>query len=150
MQLKESAKVFHLTIALAALGVPAAGQAPGSCAGRFAQTVTVVISSTGPQATVNPDRACVARGGTVNFTAKDGDTWAAEFASAAAAPFADGSTRRQGKVGTPGGGRVKACTTSSPSFNAAAGGCVFKFKAVHTRGNQRAEVDPDVTVEPGT
>jgi len=149
MHLKESAKLLKLTVVFAALGAPAAAQGPATCAGRFASSVTVTVSSKGATATVDPDRACVARGGTVNWTAKDGDSWIAGFPSANASPLADGSTRRQGKVGAPGGGGVKPCATSSPFFNKDAGGCRYKFKATHVRGSQKAEVDPEVIVEPG-
>ncbi len=148
MHLKVSAKLIKLTVVFAALGAPAAAQGPATCAGRFASTVTVTVSSKGATATVNPDRACVARGGTVNWTAKDGDSWTAEFASGNASPLADGTARRQGKVGATGGGTVKPCAKNSPFFNAAAGGCAYKFKATHVRGSQKAEVDPDVIVEP--
>jgi len=147
MHLKNFTMLCLLTLLMLALAAPVAAQAP-SCAGRFAATVTVTISSTGTTATVSPERACVARGGTVNFTSKDGDSWIVDFPSANASPSADGAARRQGKANAPGGGRVKPCAKNSPFFNASAGGCVYKFKATHVRGNQKAEVDPDVTVEP--
>ncbi len=148
MHPKRYAKLIKLTVVFGGFVVPAAAQGPASCTGKFSQTVTITISSAGSTANANPDRACVARGGAVNWTAKDGDSWMAEFASANASPLAGGAARRQGKVGATDGGTVKPCAKNSPFFNAAAGGCLYKFKATHVRGSQKAEVDPDVIVEP--
>ncbi|HLY18108.1 MAG TPA: hypothetical protein VKR61_12840 [Bryobacteraceae bacterium] len=116
----------------------------------FQHTVTVTISSANGAATVSQDPACVARGGKMSWTATEGDSWSADFTDDSHSPFASGKKHHGAKVAKTSGDKVKACSKSDSSYDAAAGGCVFKFKATHVKGGKSWILDPQVVVQPGT
>jgi len=123
-------------------------QAP-ACTG-FSSSVTIQISTSGETAKVEPDRACVDTGGKVNWTAADGETWKTDFADDDHSAFKPGHMHYRGKVHKAIGARVRACSTSDPRFNEAAGGCVFKYTATHVKGGKTSTIDPDIVIKPGS
>jgi hypothetical protein len=116
----------------------------------YYQSVTVTISTDGAAARVSPDPACVANGGTMSWTTADGESWSTSFDDDAHSPFNPGKTHHQGAVRVTRGDRVRKCSTHDRAYDAAAGACVFKYKASHTRNGQTSVIDPQVIVQPGT
>lgn len=151
MVLKASVTAWHLAVAcsLVAAAAPQAASTAPPCT-TFQSTVTITISSSEGTVTVNPDRACVAPGGNVRWTTQDGEAWSTEFAGDARSPFAAGRARHAGKVRAFVGDRVRACAVGDASFDASAGGCVFKYKASHVKGGKESTIDPQIVIKPGT
>ena len=114
----------------------------------FQNSVTAVISTSGGVASVSPDRACLAPGGTIKWTAEDGETWSTDFDDDLHSPFSPGRRHHSGAVRKSSGDKVRACSTGDSNFDASAGGCVFKYNAAHVKGGKKSTVDPDVIVKP--
>lgn len=152
MDAKVSFKSLKIVMVVAVLALAAnqaaLSQAPACTS--FSQSVTVSISTVGDAAKVDPDRACVAKGGKVNWTATDGESWSADFADDAHSPFAAGRRHHAGNVQRTSGDRVKACSSGDARFDAGAGGCVYKYTAAHVKGGKTSTIDPEVVVKPGT
>lgn len=115
----------------------------------FSKSVTAHITTVGDIASVSPDRACLNRNGKMSWTAADGETWRVDFADDAHSPFPAGQAHRAGKVRKTVGAKVRACTATDATFDAAAGGCVYKYKATHVKGGKTSTIDPQVVVKPG-
>jgi hypothetical protein len=152
MKEKMGCKVsFKAVMIVAVLGLAAtkesSAQTP-SCTS-FKNSVTAHIATVGDSASVNPDRACLNRNGKMNWTAADGETWSVDFADDAHSPFPAGQAHRAGKVRKTVGAKVRACAASDANFDAAAGGCVYKYKATHVKGGKASVIDPQVVVKPG-
>ncbi|HVN05949.1 MAG TPA: hypothetical protein VMT86_16115 [Bryobacteraceae bacterium] len=115
----------------------------------YYQSITVTISKNGTAPSVSPDPACVANGGQMSWHATDGGSWSTDFNDDAHSPFNPGKTHHAGAVGVTRGDRVRKCSTNNPAYNAAAGACVFKYKASHTKNGKTSVIDPQVIIQPG-
>jgi hypothetical protein len=135
-------------LAIAALP-PALAQ---SCVSGFHRSVTARISTdpTNTVAQAKPDPACVAKHGRMNWKATDGDSWATDFDDDAHSPFDPGKKHHEGRVGPSSGDVVRTCAKTDSSYNASAGGCVFKYKATHLKGGKTSVKDPHVIIQPGS
>lgn len=145
-----SFKVSKIVMVVAVLGAAASQGAFAQTCTSFQRSVPVTISTVGNAASVSPDTACVAKHGTVKWTANDGETWSTDFTDDAHSPFAAGKRHHEGKVHKPRGDKVRVCSQSDPSFDSKAGGCLFKFKATHVKGGKPSTIDPQVVIQPGT
>lgn len=132
-------------VTAAVLCCPSA-QAQGAACQEFSASVTATIATEGGVVKVTPERACLTPGGKMNWTAGDGETWATDFGDDAKSPFGRGLARHSGRAKATSGHPVRSCTTSDANFDAAAGGCVFKYSAEHVKGGKKAVVDPDVII----
>jgi plastocyanin len=151
MNAKALFQVWKAATALAVLGAAGQTAAPQTPACTdFMPSVTARVSTAGNSARVDPDQACVAPGGQMNWTAADGETWSVDFADDQHSPFSNGLSHQAGKVREARGARVRACSSNASNFAAAAGGCVFKYKAAHVKGGKTSTIDPTVVVKPGT
>ncbi len=152
MRARMSLKTGKMVMAVAVLGLAmnqgAFSQAPPCTS--FDKSITAYVSTAGNSANVAPDRACLAKRGTMKWTATDGETWSTDFADDAHSPFIAGRTHHAGKVGKTSGDRVRACSKNDATYDGAAGGCVFKYKAAHVKGGATSTIDPQVVVQPGT
>ncbi|MGA2133928.1 MAG: hypothetical protein ABSH50_16670 [Bryobacteraceae bacterium] len=149
-----SLKQLNLALAAICVGVaahqPAPAQtAPTGCT-KFHKSVTVTITSTGTVAKVKPDPSCVAIGGKMNWKISGGEKWATDFDADDHSPFPPGKRHHEGVAGQSVGDTVRACSNNDPSYDHAAGGCVFKYKASHVKGGTTSVLDPQVVVQPGT
>jgi hypothetical protein len=152
MDAQVSCKALKTVIVVAVLSLAGAqsvfSQAP-TCT-TFNRYVTATISTVGDAASVDTDPACVASGGKVQWTAADGESWSTDFADDAHSPFAPGQVHHAGEVLRKHGDWVRACSTSDPVFDTTAGGCVFKYTAVHVKDGKTSTLDPQIIVQPGT
>lgn len=145
-----SFKLSKIVMVVVVLCAAASQQAFAQTCTNFQRSVTVTISTAGNAASVSPDPACVAKHGTVKWTANDGETWSTDFKDDAHSPFAPGKTHHEGKVHKTSGDKVRACSQSDPSFDSKAGGCAFKFKGKHVKGGNPSTIDPQVVIQPGS
>lgn len=147
-------KPWNLAIAAAVLGIAAMphASAQSSCPSGFHRSVTARISTDAAHgvALVRPDTACVAKNGRMNWKATDGDSWATDFDDDAHSPFDAGKKHHEGKVAQSGGDVVRTCAKTDASYNASAGGCVFKYKATHVKNGKTSVKDPHVIIQPGS
>jgi hypothetical protein len=86
----------------------------------------------------------------MQWTASEGDSWSTDFGDDSKSPFGPGLAKHSGKARSANGHKVRSCSTTSASFDASAGGCVFKYSASYTKGGKTNTVDPQVIIKPGT